>query len=93
MLAEKGVFGLIMNMEGFRNIRAKEGEERESLIYVKFLPWCNIRKAEESIRDQFGIPEDKVSGNELLLATMGQSDDPTILILYGAAFFFPYWQR
>ncbi len=87
MLAEKGVFGLIMNMEGFRNIRAKEGEERESLIYVKFLPWCNIRKAEESIRDQFGIPEDKVSGNELLLATMGQSDDPTILILYGAALF------
>lgn len=87
MLAEKGVFGLMMNMADFRELQAKTGEKRESLVYVKFLPWCNIRKAAGNIREQFGIPADKASGNELLLATMGQSDDPTILILYSAAFF------
>lgn len=87
MLAEKGVFGLMMNMADFRDLQEKTGEERESLVYVKFLPWCNIQKTAGNIQEQFGIPADKVLGNELLLATMGQSDDPTILILYGAAFF------
>lgn len=86
MLMEKSAFGLVMSTEDFRELLAEELEERNSLVYVKFSRWCNIRKAVREIQEQFGIPDDRVLGNELLLATMGQSDDPTIMILYGMAF-------
>lgn len=85
MLMEKSAFGLMMNIEDFRKLLAGKTEERDSLVYVKFSRWRNIRKAVRDIQEQFGISDDRVSGNELLLATMGESNDPTIMILYGMA--------
>lgn len=85
MLMEKDVFGLVMNTEDFRRLLAGEKEDRDSLVYVKFSSWCNIRETVSNIQKEFGISDERVIGNELLLAAMGQSDDPTILILYGMA--------
>ncbi len=87
MLAEKDVCGLCMNIEDFRTLSLEGAQDNhDSLVYVKFSPWCNIRKEIRLIREQFGFSGEQVGGNEMLLATMGQSSDVSMLAIYGIAF-------
>lgn len=57
----------------------------DSLIYVEFSPWCNIQKEIRAIQEQFHIPDDRIHRNELLLATMGQSQDMSMMAIYVVA--------
>lgn len=86
MLARQDVYGLMLSTEEFRKLSLDGSEDNyDSLLYVSFSPWCNIQKEIRDIQEQFQIPDDHVNRNELLLATMGQSRDVSMLAIYGVA--------
>lgn len=86
MLAKNDVFGLALSMEDFRKLSLEGTEDNyDSFIYVEFSPWCNIQKEIRKIQEQFGIPDERTSRNELLLATIGQSQDVSMMAIYGVA--------
>lgn len=90
MLAVKDVFGIAMRTENFRedfrNLSLAGSENNyDSYLYVKFSSRCNIQKEIKEIEKQFQIPEERVNRNELLLATMGQSQDVSMMAIYAVA--------
>lgn len=86
MLMKKDVYGLMMNMDDFWQLSFNNaGNNYDSLLYIRFLPWCNIQKTIGRIQNQFQLSDDRISRNEMLLATMAQSQDSTILYFYAAA--------
>lgn len=86
MLAEKDVFGLALRTEDFRKLSMEGSEDNyDSYLYVKFSPRCNIQKEVKEIQKQFQIPEERVSKNNLLLATIGQSQDASMMAIYWVA--------
>lgn len=75
-----------MNIDEFRQLSIKDAEDNHDfLLYVKFSPWCNIQKCIKEIQERLEIPDEKVGRNEMLLLTMGQSKDSTIMLMYLAA--------
>lgn len=86
MLARQDVYGLMLSTEEFRKLSLDGSEDNhDSFLYVSFSPWCSIQKEIRDIQEQFQIPDDHVNRNELLLATMGQSRDVSMLAIYGVA--------
>lgn len=86
MLAEKDIYGIAMNIEDFRELSLEGARDNhDSFVYIKFSPWCDIRKEIRLIQEQFGFSQEQVGGNEMLLATMGQSSDVSMLAIYGVA--------
>lgn len=86
MLAKKDVYGLALATEEFRKLSLDGAEDNyDSFLYVQFSPWCNIQKEIREIQEQFQIPDERVTRNELLLATMGQSRDVSMMAIYGVA--------
>lgn len=86
MLAKQDVYGLALTTEEFRKLSLERAEDNyDSFIYVKLSSWCNIQKEIREIQDQFRIPDEKVRRNELLLATMGQSKDVSMMAIYAVA--------
>lgn len=86
MLAKKDVYGLALATEEFRKLSPEGAEGNyDSFLYVQFSPWCNIQKEIREIQEQFQIPDERVTRNELLLATMGQSRDVSMMAIYGVA--------
>lgn len=87
MLAKADVFGLALSTEEFRKLSLEGADDNyDSYLYVKFSPWCNIQKEIREIQRQFQIPDERVGTNELLLATIGQSRDLSMLAIYMVAF-------
>lgn len=86
MLAKKDIYGLVLATEEFRKLSLEGAEGNyDTLLYVKFSPWCNIQKEIREIQEQFQISDEWVTRNELLLATMGQSRDVSMMAIYGVA--------
>lgn len=86
MLAKSDAYGLALNTEEFRKLSLEGAQDNyDSMIYVKFSSWCRIQKEIKAIQEQFGISDDRVGRNELLLATLGQSADVSMLAIYGVA--------
>lgn len=83
MLSVHDVYGLVLPTDEFRKLSLNDTEDNhDSFIYVEFSPWCNIQKEIKNIQDQFQIPDEMITKNELLLATMGQSRDVSMLAIY-----------
>lgn len=86
MLAKNDVYGLVLKTEDFRKLSLTgAGDNHDSFLYVKFSPWCNIQKEISEIQKQFQIEDERVGKNELLLAAMGQSQDISMMAIYGIA--------
>lgn len=86
MLAQKDVYGLVLKTEDFRELSLTGAEDNhDSFLYVKFSPWCNIQKEIREIQKQFQISDERIGKNELLLATIGQSQDVSMMAIYGVA--------
>ncbi len=86
MLAKQDVYGLALTTEEFRKLSLEGAEDNyDSFIYAKLSSWCNIQKEIREIQEQFQIPDEKVRRNELLLATMGQSKDVSMMAIYAVA--------
>ncbi len=86
MLAKADVFGLALSTEDFRKLSLDGAEGNyDSYLYVEFSPWCNIQKEISEIQSQLQIPDERVGRNELLLATIGQSRDLSMMAIYVVA--------
>ena len=86
MLAQNDVYGLVLKTEDFRKLSLTGAEDNhDSFLYVKFSPWCNIQKEISEIQKQFQISDERIGKNELLLATIGQSQDVSMMAIYGIA--------
>lgn len=86
MLAKKDVYGLALATDEFRKLSLEGSEDNyDSFLYVRFSPWCNIQREIREIQEQFQILDEQVTRNELLLATMGQSRDVSMMAIYGVA--------
>lgn len=83
MMAEKDIFGLALRTEDFRKLSLQGAEDNyDSFIYVKFSPRCNIQREIREIQESFQISDECVVKNELLLATIGQSQDVSMMAIY-----------
>ncbi len=86
MLAKADAYGLVLSIEDFRKLSLEGAQDNyDSYIYVKFSPWCNIQKEIREIQKLFQIPEERIGRNELLLATIGQSRDLSMMAIYVVA--------
>lgn len=86
MLAQNDVYGLALKTEDFRKLSQEGAEDNsDSFLYVKFSPWCNIQKEIREIQELFQVPDERITRNELLLATIGQSRDVSMMAIYGIA--------
>lgn len=72
------VHGLYLSTEG---IRALPGLYRE-YYYIQFSNRVNINRSISEIKTAYGLSEEQVSVNLMLLGLMGQSDDSSMLQLY-----------
>ncbi len=83
MLARHDVCGLALSTEEFRRLSLEGSEDNhDSYLYVAFSPWCRIQKEIREIQEQFQIPDERINRNELLLATIGQSRDLSMMAIY-----------
>lgn len=86
MLAQKDVYGLILKTEDFRKLSLTGAEDdHDSFLYVKFSPWCSMQKEIREIQKQFQISDERIGKNEMLLATIGQSQDVSMMAIYAVA--------
>ena len=82
MLAQQDVYGLVLKTEDFRKLSLTGAEDNhDSFLYVKFSTWCNIQKEISEIQKQFQISDERIGKNELLLATIGQSQDVSMMAI------------
>ena len=87
MLAKQDVYGLALKTEEFRKLSLEGAEDNhDSFAYIKLSPLCNMQKEIREIQEQFGISLERVTRNELLLATIGQSQDVSMMVIYVVAF-------
>lgn len=82
--------GLFLATDGFRSIypETENGgpESYNSVYYVQFSSYTDIRKSIAEITEQFGLAPEQATENSKLLGLMGQSRDPLMLYIYGSAF-------
>ncbi len=71
--------GLYLSLDGIRAF--SEGTYIE-YFFVQFKDGVNINNALEKIKAEYGLSDDQVSTNKILLGLMGQSDDSSMLQLY-----------
>ena len=71
--------GLLMSAEG---IRALPSALYKEYYYIQFQIGVNINKALSEIKKTYGLADDQVSTNIILLGLMGQSRDSSMLGLY-----------
>lgn len=79
---------LFLNAEGFQQLYEKdrgEAKEIEMVTLVTFRPLCNIQKAIEEIRVQFGLEEGEIRQNAKVIMLMLQSRDPYMMGFYFVA--------
>ena len=83
VLAEKDAVAVFVNRDAFARI-VPTGMEKspDGMVYIRFVPRCNIQEAIADIRTQFGLTEKQVPQNTRLLGLMGQSRDTFIQSLY-----------
>lgn len=71
--------GLYLSLDG---IRAYQDGKYGEYFYVQFKDGVNINNALAEISAEYGLTEQQVSTNKMLLGLMGQSDDSSLLQLY-----------
>lgn len=80
MLTDADAFGIVVDVDTFLTYFASSDEE--SLLYVKFVPFCMIQKAIADISVQFGLTKEQIGQNAYLLGLMFQSGDTYLLRIY-----------
>lgn len=71
--------GLQLTREGMHELSADLYDE---FFYLKFNDGVNIRQAISELQATYGLSEEQLQTNVMLLALMGQSDDTTVLEIY-----------
>ena len=71
--------GLMLSAEGMRALPADLYQE---YYYIQFQSGVNVNRALSEIKAEYGLTENQVSPNTMLLGLMGQSNDSTMLQVY-----------
>lgn len=79
MLTGNDAHGLFLTVDGVRAIGL---EEYAQYYYIQFEKGVNIRRALSEIKAEYGLSEEQISQNRVLLGLMGQSDDSAMWQLY-----------
>lgn len=83
MLTKADAFGIYLNTEAFRtHFQVERPSERDGMLYVKFVPYCNIQKAISGICDDFGLTKEDTSQNVKVLTLLFQTRDPYMMQFY-----------
>ncbi|NLK52521.1 MAG: FtsX-like permease family protein [Syntrophomonadaceae bacterium] len=85
VMKAQGIPGVFLSVNGTHDLQRAE----KSIFLIEFKNGVNIRKAEQEIKADLGITEDRIDRNNHLLALMGQSDHNAVLDFYkvGAVLF------
>ncbi|HBN56076.1 MAG TPA: hypothetical protein DD414_04815 [Lachnospiraceae bacterium] len=86
---EKTIDGssVYMNREAFQEIKDQNGGSDEGGYYIRFKDGVNLKKAVASLKEQYGIPDEKVEENKKLMGFSGASSNETIKNVYPLAAF------
>lgn len=83
LLVEEDQIGVFMNMTAFRRIVGGDNNEScNPVYYVQFKKHTNMRKAISQIKEQYGIPDEDIGQNTIVMGVMGISDNPYIKNVY-----------
>lgn len=89
MIMKQDVFYVFLNTKAFRslfsNVTDGEPADYNSMFMVQFHNDGNIQKTIADIKAQFGLSEEQVSENTLLLGLLGQSGTLFMMQIYAAA--------
>lgn len=89
MLASADVFGVFVNTELYRTLYTLTVTEPNtfynSMLFVKFTPFCNIQKVITDIQTQFNLEDKQIGQNVKVLALIFQSKDSYMIQLYVTA--------
>lgn len=74
LLVRENQVGAFMNISVFRQICSANQEKTDPRYYIQFRKHANVKKAMEEIKEQYGIGDDRIELNTLLMASKGISD-------------------
>lgn len=74
--------GLHLSAEG---IRALPSASYRDYYYIQFKSGVNINRALSELKAEYGLTDEQVAVNNILLGLMGQSDDSAIVEIYATA--------
>lgn len=74
LLVKEDQIGAFVNFETFRKICDENGEDVQPRYYIQFKKHTSMKKSLADIREQYGLTDDNIDLNTLLMATMGISD-------------------
>jgi putative ABC transport system permease protein len=85
VMKAQGIPGVLLSVSGAHQLQRAE----KSIFLIEFKDGANIRRAEQEIKADLGIAEDRIERNTHLLALIGQSDHNAVLDFYkiGAVLF------
>lgn len=81
-------YAVFVTTEAFREIYPANSDhlaDYNSLLYVRFSGRSNIQNVITDIKAQFGLTDQQVSENTMLLGLIGQSRDSFMMQIYGTA--------
>jgi len=85
LLVKNDQIGAFMDIEIFREICAENGETGSPRYYVRFQKRTDLRKAMEEMKEQYGLADDDIGLNTVLMAVNGISDREYIQNVYPLA--------
>lgn len=86
LTAKLDAFCVFLSTSGFQDLHTEETQaDQETLYFVKFKKFCNIRRALNEISAQFSLSPGQVRQNVKVLTLMLQSRDPYMIQFYFVA--------
>lgn len=83
LIVRKDQIGAFINKAAFQRIVAGENhEESNPTYYVRFKKNANMKKAIAQIREQYGLTDENIEQNTIVMGVMGISDNPYIKNVY-----------
>lgn len=85
LLVKNDRVGAFINIDTFREICAENGEIGNPRYYIQFQKRTNLKKAMEEIKAQYGLADDDIGLNTVLMAASGISNKDYIKNVYPTA--------
>lgn len=84
-LLSEDSYAVIFNFNGFQSLLPGDSYLSKSDYYLQLTPWCSMPRVIAEIASTNQLSEDQYATNPVLLATLGQSSDSSMIALYGTA--------
>lgn len=78
---------LCVNMAAFEKVRSANGKPSATAYYCRFNKYINVRRAINEIKEQFGLADDNISENLVMIGLTGFSENNVLQGMYATAAF------